>query len=1039
MRPVRRLAVPLTALLACALPGAAAAAPAPLAPPGATVVGGVPARPAATTGLAAPTALTPSRLTQPDLGPAERLVPKPREVALTAGTVPVPDAVTLVLAGDVDPRVTAEARAVLTELGAESIEEIPLGETPGTAFVLAVADAPSAEATAALGVLGTTPVDPAVAEGYALAVGALGPIPATVVAGSDAAGAFHGLQTLRQLATPAEPAAVVPLGSVRDWPELGLRGVIEGFYGEPWSHADRLDVVDFLGDVKGNSYVYAPKDDPYHLEQWREPYPPAERAEIAELVAASEAEMVSLIFTISPGQDICYSDPDDVDALLGKMDAMWDIGVRQFGIFYDDIDLELDCAADVAAYAGAASPAAAAQADLLTTVLDEFVAARPEALPLLTVPTEYSGTGESDYKTTFAADVPADVVVYWTGPEVVSDTITAEATTEAVALWAHPLAIWDNYPVNDFAQARLFMGPLIGRDADLGDLGVLGFSANPMNQARASQVPLATVHDYLWNPAGYDPDASWDAALALVGGETVEALRIFAENNYASDIGHPANPELAGRVAAFTEAWEDDGDVAAAATALTEYLQAMADVPDALRAGADAELVDEIEPWMDKVGAYGEAGVAAVASLLADAAGEETTAWQQRQVLEDAAARADDLDVEVSGGIMAAFLAWAREASELVVLTAPQAGATFDAGDDIALAARVRAGDVEVAEVAFYAGVEEIAVDTAAPYEVTWQGVPEGMPSLYAVATDAEGTAVASGTVRITVGSPDPVLLVVGPPGGLSTADAAGDLATAARLAFLGYPVEVGVAPEVTTEDAAGKAAVVVSESVSSGDVGTKFRDVDVPVAAWEHFVYDDMAMADAPNLAFNSTDVEITGADHPIAVGLSGTVGIYQREGIAGYGTPSDEADVIAIVPGVPEQATVFAYDAGDAMIGMDAPARRLGLPYVDDAVGVLTPEGQAMFDAAMLWLIEGEQEVPTEEPTEEPTGAPTGEPTTGGPSVPGPTPPGATPPGAAPPGQLPSTGAPTTALALVALLATLAGLGTLATRRRTHTAPPA
>jgi hypothetical protein len=59
--------------------------------------------------------------------------------------------------------------------------------------------------------------------------------------------------------------------------------------------------------------------------------------------------------------------------------------------------------------------------------------------------------------------------------------------------------------------------------------------------------------------------------------------------------------------------------------------------------------------------------------------------------------------------------------------------------------------------------------------------------------------------------------------------------------------------------------------------------------------------------------------------------------------------------VPGAPALATVIAYDAGDPLIGLVAPARRLGLPYVDDAVDVLTPEGQAMFDAAIRWLVEG------------------------------------------------------------------------------------
>ncbi len=1015
-----RLVVPIAVLLAAALPGAGAAAAldVPAAARAAAPLAAAPgATPAAPPGAA-------------QLAPADRLIPQPREADLAGATVTVPDAVSLVVDGEVDERVLAEARAVLTDLGVTDIDEIPVGEEPQDDFVLAVADAPSTQVTEALAQLDTTPADPATREGYALAVGPLGPVTAVVVAGVDPAGAFHGLQTLRQLATVGDASTTLERGTVRDWPEFGLRGVIEGFYGEPWSHEDRLTVIDFLGDVKGNSYVYAPKDDPYHLERWREPYPAAELAELAELVEASEAELVEFIFTVSPGQDICYSDPDDVDALLAKMDAMWDVGVRQFGIFFDDIDLELDCAADVAAYAGSASPAADAQTDLLDTVLAEFIEARPEAQALLTVPTEYSGTGESEYKTVFAAEAPADVVVYWTGPDVVADTITAEQATEAAALWDHPLAIWDNYPVNDFAPARLFMGPLIGRDAGLAELGVLGFSANPMNQARASEVPLATVHDYLWNPAGYDPDTSWDAALELVGGDAVDALRVFAENNYGSDIGHPANPVLAGLVEDFTTAWDAGTDPEAAAEPLLAYLEAMAAVPADLAAGLDADFVAEVAPWSTKLGAYGEAGAAAVRSLLADAADDQTTAWQERQALEEAAARAEALDVDVTGGIMAEFLAWARDASRLVTLTEPDDGATFDVGADIALAADVRSGDVAIDEVAFYVGTELIGVDDTAPYEVTWADAGEGMPSLYAVATDAAGTAVDSGIVRVTVGDPAPVLLVVGPPEGMATADAAGDLATQQRIEFLGYPVEVVLAPQAATADAEGKAAVVVSESVSSGDVTTKFRDVAVPVGVYEHFLYDDMGMADAPNLAFTATDVEVVNPDSPLAAGTSGAVRIYQRAGITGYGTPSAEADVVAVVPGTPEQAVVFSYDEGDALIGLDAPARRLGLPYVDDATGVLTPEGQAMFDAAIDWLVNGvEEPTPTPTPTE-----PTPDPTTPVPTepTPGPTTPGApTTPGTPGGGALPDTGAPVSALVLLAILGLVAGGAVLALRR--------
>ena len=41
-------------------------------------------------------------------------------------------------------------------------------------------------------------------------------------------------------------------------------GVVEGFYGRPWTEAERRMMLHFLGEHGMNLYVYAPKDDPYH-------------------------------------------------------------------------------------------------------------------------------------------------------------------------------------------------------------------------------------------------------------------------------------------------------------------------------------------------------------------------------------------------------------------------------------------------------------------------------------------------------------------------------------------------------------------------------------------------------------------------------------------------------------------------------------------------------------------------------------------------------------------------------------------------------
>src|SRR4051812_11938271 len=76
-----------------------------------------------------------------------------------------------------------------------------------------------------------------------------------------------------------------------------------------------------------------------------------------------------------------------------------------------------------------------------------------------------------------------------------------------------------------------------------------------------------------------------------------------------------------------------------------------------------------------------------------------------------------------------------------------------------------------------------------------------------------------------------------------STTLTAADAKVKKRLETLGYAVIVKAAASSVTADATGKDLVVISSSVASGDVNTKFKNVTVPVVTWENAIYDDMGM----------------------------------------------------------------------------------------------------------------------------------------------------------------------------------------------------
>lgn len=242
-------------------------------------------------------------------------------------------------------------------------------------------------------------------------------------------------------------------------------------------------------------YVYAPKDDPKHRDRWMEPYDADELAGFERFAAEGR---LRLGFALSPGLSMDYDDPDDRSRLAAKVDQVVAVGARLVVLALDDIP-----------FGGGQQGEAHAR---VTTWLRDHLAGRA-ALAL--VPTEYVGTRGSPHLEALASGVPEDVPIAWTGRAVVNDTITvADADARAASLGGRPPLLWDNYPVNDAVMGdRLFVGPLRGREPGL-PASCSGYLANPMVQARASLLPLASIAAFA---RGDDPAQAWQEAAADLG------------------------------------------------------------------------------------------------------------------------------------------------------------------------------------------------------------------------------------------------------------------------------------------------------------------------------------------------------------------------------------------------------------------------------------------------------------------------------------------------------------------------------------------
>lgn len=296
-----------------------------------------------------------------------------------------------------------------------------------------------------------------------------------------------------------------------------FHGIVEGFYGQPWSHEARVDMIRFMGEVGFNTYFYAPKDDPYHRSRWREPYPADALARFQELFETAQQADVEFYYAISPGLSIEYSSDEDYAALINKIDDMMVLGVRHFALFVDDVPEELAHESDRAMFANLGE----AHVHIINRLHEDLQA---RGADLIVCPTTYTDAwGDREYIRILGEGIPEEIPMMWTGTDVVVEELTAEHARYWGQVMSRQPLVWDNFPVNDYDNWRPFVGPLRGRDAALAET-TRGMISNPMVEPWLSMIPLYTFADYSLDPYNYDPDASFNAALNFLYGDEAAAI-----------------------------------------------------------------------------------------------------------------------------------------------------------------------------------------------------------------------------------------------------------------------------------------------------------------------------------------------------------------------------------------------------------------------------------------------------------------------------------------------------------------------------------
>ncbi|MBQ2783454.1 MAG: beta-N-acetylglucosaminidase domain-containing protein [Alistipes sp.] len=428
----------------------------------------------------------------------------------------------------------------------------------------------------------------------------------------DNLAAFYAIQTLRQIVESPLVVAkgAIPTISICDWPDLKYRGVVEGFYGEPWSHATRLSLIDFYGRFKMNYYIYGPKDDPYHSSPyWREAYPEKEAQQIRELVEACKRNRVHFVWAIHPGKDIQWNETD-LQNLINKFEAMYALGVRAFAVHFDDIE------------GAGANPYP--QTELMNILNTDFVKVKGDVEPLIVCPTEYTrlwaNPTERGSLIIYGNTLDPSVDVFWTGDAVCSNM--TESTMEWISSRIkRPALFWWNFPVTDYARHIIMQGPVYGLASTMDSTKTRGIVSNPMEHGEASKLALYSTADYAWSPSKYNPVDSWERAIECVAPEVKEPYRLFAIHSCDTETGYRRLESW--ETETFTLA-EYDAEVAAK---LLDELRRIEQVPAQMEAMQNKALLEELRPWLVEFGKLGTRCRKAIECLETYLKGDYDTFW----------------------------------------------------------------------------------------------------------------------------------------------------------------------------------------------------------------------------------------------------------------------------------------------------------------------------------------------------------------------------------------------------------------------------
>jgi hyaluronoglucosaminidase len=402
---------------------------------------------------------------------------------------------------------------------------------------------------------------------------------------SDNRGLLYAIDTLNNLAKKSDEGFEIPIILIEDEPSFTHRGIIEGFYGTPWSFEERIDMIDFMRHNRLNTYIYAPKTDEYHRAKWCDLYPEDLLTEITLVFDKAKENHIDFFYTISPGYikegeyAFDYLNELDFQRLFRKLDQFIDLGITSYGLLLDDIDYQLtDKQKTIFSRPGIAHA-------YICNRMNEYLKEKIKNYQMVMCPTEYHQIGESRYRQDLKENLDKNIKVFFTGDNVCAEAITKSDIEMTRKAFGNDLFIWDNFPVSDFTYGvREYLAPIRNRYSKISDYAS-GYFINPSLHYHISKIGMQTMAEYAWNSEGYNPDNAFERALREIDEVFYKEGKNFVEFVYPSVVSY-------GKLHEYNQ------------LVIKKDYQSIIKLYDGLKKSAEElldlnlKIIEELEPWL---------------------------------------------------------------------------------------------------------------------------------------------------------------------------------------------------------------------------------------------------------------------------------------------------------------------------------------------------------------------------------------------------------------------------------------------------------